>query len=205
MNNGVISIGGSCIPRMTIKSTLNFTKKGGYKTCPFDLLFSTFKGACYNIKNDFSDFFDGLHIIQKCPSNCITCRNSPFKNKGLISNNNGIIFEHESPTHAHLFNGGDSMLEWAKAKGDIEFFIRNNFEELKQKYLIRINNFRKTIKENKRIILIRSKYPGENPPSEEEIKDLITGLEQKYIGKKFIFFDIDSSKQSLSDVFNGIK
>jgi len=46
------------IPRMTIKSTLNFTKKGGYTTCPFDLLFFTFKGACYNIKNDFSGFFD---------------------------------------------------------------------------------------------------------------------------------------------------
>ena len=190
MNNGVVSIGGDCDSRMMIKSGLGYSKANGYKTCPFDLLLSTFVSARYHIETDFLEFFDGLHIIPSCPVGCEVCVRGPHAGRGLISNKTGIVFEHESPTHAHLFEGKGSPsgedFERALAKNDTDFFVRNDFAELKKKYKERIVNFRNVIKENEEIIMVRSRGPDKDEPSADEVNAFIACLEKRYVGKKFI-------------------
>lgn len=190
MNNGVVSIGGDCNSRILIKSELGYSKANGYKTCPFDLLFSTFVSARYHVETDFAEFFDGLHVIPDCPVGCEICVSGPHAGCGLISNRTGIVFEHESPTHAHLFEGkgghGGEDYEWASAKNDTDFFIRNDFAKLKEKYKERIDNFRCVIKDNEEIIMVRSPGPDKDEPSADEVNAFIACLEKRYIGKKFI-------------------
>lgn len=44
---------------------------------------------------------------------------------GTITNNNGILFNHESSYHSHLFRNGTN---------DKEFYTRNNFKEYLKSY-----------------------------------------------------------------------
>jgi hypothetical protein len=61
-----------------------------------------------------------------------------------------MIFNHEGSTHSHLFNIG---------KNDDSFYIRNDFEKFKERYAIRINNFKNYIQTHDHIVFVVS-YTG---------------------------------------------
>jgi hypothetical protein len=60
-----------------------------------------------------------------------------IENKHAITNYYNMIFNHEGSGHSHLFNIG---------KNDDLFYIRNDFEKFKERYSLRINNYRDYIK-----------------------------------------------------------
>jgi hypothetical protein len=143
MSTIYISLGYNCDPRIYMKNKLNLTKQKGYKTCPFDLCITSFESLCKCIETDFQYFFDDLHLI---PWGCADGRNiHDLKNKHAIQNHYNMIFNHEGSGHSHLFKEG---------KNDDLFYIRNNFEKFKERYSIRLNNFRTYIKNYDNIIFI---------------------------------------------------
>ena len=54
-----ISLGLNCLPRKHYTNNkLMKTKKDGYKSCPFDLMISSYEGIFNLIENNFKNFFD---------------------------------------------------------------------------------------------------------------------------------------------------
>ena len=149
LNHGIISIGPDCDPRLYLRQPLGLSKAKGYLSCPFDLGYSTENAVLSHFRNRFTDFFDGLHMLDECPVACRTCP-TPFRRNmlrvGIIANGSGVVFEHESPTHATLFPDG---------RNDTEYYSRNGFERLIARYTRRIENLYKVIEDNSHVVLVR--------------------------------------------------
>ena len=96
---------------------MDFLKKNGYKSCPFDLCITPFNALCKILENDFSTFFDGLKIIEW------------HNGTTAITNKCGIIFNHEGGGHSHLFKVGRNY---------DTFFSKHNFKEFRIRYTRRI-------------------------------------------------------------------
>ena len=141
-----ISLGYNCDPRICIKYNMGLNKDNGYKTCPFDLCITSFESLCKCIETDFQYFFDDLRLI---PGGCADGRNiNDLKGKHNITNHYNIIFNHEGSTHSHLFKDN---------KNDDLFYIRNDFEKFKERYALRINNYKEYISNYNKIIFIYKK------------------------------------------------
>tara|TARA_Y200000002_G_C22401039_1_gene545654 strand:+ start:189 stop:671 length:483 start_codon:yes stop_codon:yes gene_type:complete len=151
-----ISLGQSCNPRIKIKYKFKLSKKNGYKTCPFDLCITNFYALIKTLESNFKNFYEGLKI-----------------KGGTITNNNGILFNHESSYQSHLFRNGTN---------DKEFYTRNNFKEFKIRYDRRIRNFKEYLKLYKNIVFI---YQDKNNNFK---KDLVIKHITKHYGKKTIDF-----------------
>ena len=138
-----ISIGWDCTPRGYMKRYLGISKSNGYKTGPFDLCFTSIESLTKCIETDFVDFFKDLHLI---PGNNGEGDRSLAGPGGMnITNAYGIVFNHEGPSHSHLF---------AEGKNDDEFYTRNDFEQFRKRYATRIQNFKKYIEINDEITLV---------------------------------------------------
>lgn len=138
-----ISIGCQCSPRIYIKDVLHLSKTQGYNSCPFDLCITPYTALYECLRTDFQFFFEDLHLVPG--ENAAGDR--PQCGSGLenIKNKYGMTFNHESPTHSHLFHTGTN---------DDLFYIRDGFLEFKKRYTERIANFHKYIEENDEIILL---------------------------------------------------
>ena len=171
-SNIFISIGYNCDPRIVIKNKYNMTNNNGYKSCPFDLCITSFE-ALYNcIDTDFSNFFD-LELIDGC--NADGNRNMCGKGLKNIKNAYGIVFNHEGSTHSHMFNEG---------RNDDEFYIRNNFEQFKKRYLQRIQNYRDYINNNNNItFLYNTNYDDTYNYPESSISKFVELCNKKYVNK----------------------
>jgi hypothetical protein len=167
-NHIYISLGHNCAPRIYIKDDLKISKILGYKTCPFDLCITNFDSLCNCLNTDFKYFFDDLRLISGCnaPGNRSNCGVGGMN----ITNTYNIIFNHEGSTHSHLFDVG---------KDDDNFFIRNDFDEFKKRYIQRINNFNNYINMYNNITFIYNKCIGDNY---DNIK-LLKLLNDKYKNK----------------------
>jgi hypothetical protein len=166
-----ISVGYNCDPRIYIKNILNLSKSNGYNTCPFDLCITPFESLCKCIETDFQYFFDDLRLI---PWGCAEGRDkNDLENKNAIINYYNIIFNHEGSGHSHLFN---------TQKNDDLFYIRNNFEKFKERYSLRINNFKKYINDYNNIIFI-IKFDSDNNNNEYNLITLQNLFEKKYKNK----------------------
>jgi len=112
---------------MYLTRILGISRAGGYGTLPFDLCITTFDSIRACIETDFSEFFKDLRLIPG---------NNPYGDRskagpGLqsITNAYGMEFNHEGPSHSHLF---------AEGTNDDEFYVRNDFEKFRERYLRRI-------------------------------------------------------------------
>jgi hypothetical protein len=129
MNVG-ISLGWNC--DAAVKGSeigIRKMKADGYKTCPFDLCLTNYKGIVECINDDFKYFMDSAYL-----SVCEPLIERPHFNPGdlLIYNKKyNFIFPHESP--------------WETKNN---YYIENDFNELKIKYNNRVNNFREYITNN---------------------------------------------------------
>jgi len=138
-----ICAGGNCNPRMYLTRILGVSRAGGYGTLPFDLCITTFESIRACIETDFSEFFKDLRLIPG---------NNPYGDRskagpGLqsITNAYGMEFNHEGPSHSHLF---------AEGTNDDDFYVRNDFEKFQERYLRRIENFRKLLAAHDNITIV---------------------------------------------------
>lgn len=95
-----------------------------------------------------------------------------------------MIFNHEAASHSELFIEGTN---------DPEFYTKNNFENFKNRYIERINNFRNYLKNSNDILFIYESYYQNKLVwnnyidvefNESKIKEIIT----KIYGDKNISF-----------------
>lgn len=166
----MISLGKNCWPRKILKSQFGLMKKNNYKSCPFDLCITPFKSLCLILENNFNNFFDGLHVTDT-DYNAEGDRTHAGPGFKIIKNKAGMILNHESPSHSHLFNNG---------KNDDDFYIRNNFKELKIRYMKRIHNFKNILRNNNNIIFVY------NEPDFDE--NIIKQIIFKHYGFKHLRF-----------------
>ncbi len=166
-----ISLGYKCDPRVVIKNVYGFSKKNGYKSCPFDLCITPFNALCKILENDFSTFFDGLKIIEW------------HNGTTAITNKCGIIFNHEGGGHSHLFKVGRNY---------DTFFSKHNFKEFRIRYTRRIQNFQNYLKKANNITFV---YTGDCF-EENIIREII----KKTYGDKIIKFIQISSPDTIGSL-----
>lgn len=95
---------------------------------------------------------------------------------GTITNNNGILFNHESSYHSHLFRNGTN---------DKEFYTINNFKEFKIRYDRRIRNFKEYLKSYNNIVFV---YQDKNNLFNIDL--VIKHITKHYGIKKISFFKV---------------
>jgi len=176
--NIFISIGSNCNPRIYMKNKMNITKKNGYKSCPFDLCISSFDSIYQCINDDFKYFFDELELIDGI--NGKGDRSNAGDGNKNIKNKYNFIFNHESPTHSHIFNGDNGSI-----KDDDEYFIRNDYEQFRKRYNDRINNFKNYMNEYTMITFLYNNY------KKNEIEKLYQLMITKYKNKIIHFVKIE--------------
>ena len=166
-----ISLGYKCDPRVVIKNVYGFSKKNGYKSCPFDLCITPFNALCKILENDFSTFFDGLKIIEW------------HNGTTAITNKCGIIFNHEGGGHSHLFK---------VCRNYDTFFSKHNFKEFRIRYTRRIQNLQNYLKKANNITFV---YTGDCF-EENIIREII----KKTYGDKIIKFIQISSPDTIGSL-----
>ena len=164
-----ISIGYNCDPRIYFAHGIGMTKQTGYLSCPFDLCFSPFHSVCSCIEEDFQHFFDDLKLVPG--PNAEGDRSLCGSGELNITNKYGIVFNHESPSHSHLFREGTN---------EDMYYVKNDFENFKKKYTERICNFRNYIQTRNEIVFVYNPMPNEKWNS----KHLERLLKKTYINKK---------------------
>ena len=169
-----ISLGKNCLPRQNIYSNLKLTKTNGYKSCPFDLCQTPINSLIKCLKDDFKNFFTDLKLIPGINAN--GDRNNAGSGLVNITNSYGMIFNHESPTHSHLFNKGNN---------NDNYYIQNNYKEFKIRYVNRIENFYRYINDYKTIIFVI------NIDDNNSVDELYLLLKKKYFHKNIKLININ--------------
>jgi hypothetical protein len=137
-----ISLGLDCSSAVwAIQNGYRASKEKGYKTCPFDLMASTYEGIIECIKDDFKYFTDTdyLELVKHGEQDVI------------IHKKYGFVFNHESPGHAELYKKEN----WQFGK---THFIDNNYKLFIERYTSRIENFRNYIQSGHFIYFITTIY-----------------------------------------------
>lgn len=163
-----ISLGFLSDSRIHISKKYNLTKENSYKSCPFDLMMSNYKGVIDCINDDFQGFCDLNNIELKTIYNPdeLWIYNKKYK----------FLFNHESPGHGDLYkNQGWSL--------GINHFVDNNYENFILRYEKRINNFRNYLNSDNHIIFILNRY-NNNLNDLAELNDVI---KNKYPNLSFEF------------------
>jgi hypothetical protein len=130
MNEIGISIGWNChSARYGVDVGLRTTKENGYKTCPFDLMVTTYEGVVQCIDEDFKYLCDETYLCIGPPRIVTDSEKSVLYNVRY-----GFGFIHETP-------GASSLLgeDWAEGP---THFVDNNYYHLKERYARRVANFR---------------------------------------------------------------
>jgi len=128
-----ISLGWNCDPRINLKNQYKTGRSNGYRTHPFDLCISPPSAVEDLLEHNFETFFKGLRVCAW--GNASGNRSNAGPGGTAITNDAGIVFNHEGGGHSHLFSEG---------RNDDEFYIRNNFHKFRQRYEQRIKNFKNT-------------------------------------------------------------
>jgi hypothetical protein len=179
MTEGV-SLGWNCHSAVTgVQQGLRRTKENGYKTCPFDEMVTNYKGIVDCILDDFKFFCDEnyLELVKLPKEPNLTSYETIIYNRKYK-----FIFNHESPGHADLYISQG----WAKG---INHYILNNYEEFKNRYNKRIQNFKDLLNSGKKIIFILTR------PNTQlcDINELNNAIKLKYpnLIYRYHFLDVD--------------
>jgi hypothetical protein len=166
-NNIGISLGWNCNSAgWGVNNYIREKKENGYKTCPFDIMVTNYVGICECIKDDFKYL---------CDENYLEILNVSDNEQTIYNNKYNFGFNHESPGHANLY----ITENWEYGKNH---FLINNYENLKKRYLNRINNFKEyLLDENNTINFILTTWEKK----ENDLKDLKEILKIKYPHLKY--------------------
>jgi hypothetical protein len=129
---------------------------------------TNYVGICECIKDDFKYLCDENYLeLIKISDNEYTIYNKKYN----------FAFNHESPGHANLY-----ITEgW---KNGINHFVINNYENLKKRYLNRINHFVEYLSDENNIITFILTTWEKNENDLKELKDILT---IKYPNLKYNF------------------
>ena len=161
----MLSIGYNCTPRIFMKNAYGLSKAEGQPSCPFDLCITPLDAMLEMVKTDFEGFFDGLHLQRVI--NAGGERRHAGRGQQNIVNKCGIIFNHESSTHSHLFREG---------KDDDHYYTADNFRRFRDRYEQRIANWRAQLQAHPHITLVCTLPPEEDTHPqkvEERIQDIL--------------------------------
>jgi hypothetical protein len=164
MNKVGISLGNICYSsEWGVQNKIRKTRLQGYKTCPFDLMVSNYRGVIECIKNDFEDFCNPQYLV--------------LTNDTLLNTKYNFSFNHEMPGHANLYLHEN----WPEGKNH---FINNNFCHFIERYNKRINSFCNYLNDpNNYIIFIIQFYYDTNPNN--DCQELRNVLREKYPDLKY--------------------
>ena len=171
-----ISLGWNCDPRINLKNKYKTGRRNGYKTHPFDLCISPPPAVENLLEHNFETFFKGLRV--RSWGNAAGDRSNAGPGLTSITNDAGIVFNHEGGGHSHLFSEG---------RNDDEFYIRNDFHKFRERYKKRIENFKNTLINYNEICFLykeSNKYPKLN------LDSIINIINNNYGDKKIEFLRI---------------
>ena len=142
-----------------MKNAHGLSKAEGQLSCPFDLCITPLAAMLEMVQTDFEGFFDDLHLQRG--QNAGGDRHHAGPGQQNIVNKCGMIFNHESSTHSHLFREG---------KNDDQYYTADNFRRFRARYEQRIANWRAQLKAHPHITLVCTMPPEEatNPQRVEE-------------------------------------
>jgi len=148
-----ISLGWNCdAASWGVRNDIRSSKSNGYLTCPFDIMISNYNGMIQCLKDDFKYFLDDKYLR-------IT------KSGYLINTHYNFFFLHES--FSWMKRGGIKLLSDFKTE---DHFTKNNYENLKDRYSKRADNFRNYLHSKDKIIFIINRV-------NKDISELITYLD----------------------------
>lgn len=167
-NYKIISLGGDCLPRTILtKWGIKPSKAQGELSCPFDLSVHSYSSICQLLKTDFQDYLnlDDLQVISR-----------PKVHYGIPMPKNtkyNCIFNHE--------------------RG--EFWVKDNFQNLINRYQQRISNFNNYINSNPVLFVFHD---------EKGIftKDLSAILHQKYSEATYKLLVINTSGKQYEEDYS---
>jgi hypothetical protein len=159
MNKNVvgISLGNVCYSAVWgVDVGFRKAKKDGYKTCPFDLMISNYKGIIECIRNDFHDFCNPHFLSIEQNINCV--KNSKYN----------FFFNHESPYHADLY----IKENWPEGPNH---YINNNYKHFIDRYNQRIQNFRNYLQDSNNHIIFIIQFANEEDPNNDfyELREVL--------------------------------
>ena len=159
MNTIAISLGNVCYSAFwATNNGLRKHKKEGYKTCPFDLMISNYKGVISCINDNFLYFRDRNYL--------------QLTTNGIVNTYYNFTFNHESPVHADLYLHEN----WPEGTNH---FVNHNFRYFIERYNNRINNFREYLSNPNNIIVFIIQFVHDKNPS-DNCKELRDALKNKY-------------------------
>ena len=164
-----ISLGFLCDSRIHIKNYYDFSRTNNYKSCPFDLMVSNYKGVIDCISDDFKYF---------CDIDCIELKNIYYDKveQWVYNNKYKFLFNHESPGHANLYK----TQNWSNG---INHFVYNNYENFVTRYQKRIDNFRNYLNSGNHIIFVVHRYNN----NISDLRELDCVIRNKYPNLSFEF------------------
>lgn len=134
-----ISLGWNCAPAIIRKNTFKYSKENGYKTCPFDLCVTPYRGLIECLKTNFEDFFV-LRI-----------------ENGIIMNKYDMWFNHEAPSEFYAKNDFEKFKErYTNRINNFKEYIANNNNQI---CFIHSDPFHSSEEINK---IIKNNYPHLN-------------------------------------------
>jgi hypothetical protein len=172
-----ISLGYNCDPRTDLKNQYETSRSNGYLTHPFDLCISPPSAVEDLLEHNFETFFKGLRVCTW--GNALGNRSNAGPGGTAITNDAGIIFNHEGGAHSHLF---------AEGRNDDEFYIRNNFYKFRQRYEKRIENFKNTLRNYNKIYFLHKK--SSEYPKLLNLNSITNIINKHYGDKKIEFINI---------------
>ena len=173
-----ISLGYNCHSAIWgTKAGYRLKKQNGYKTCPFDIMFTNLKGIINCLNDDFKYMSDEKYLI--------------LDNDYIINTKYNFVFNHESPGQAT-----DLLIkeEWE----GINHFVQNNYKNFKERYQNRIKNFNNYLTDtNNAIIFILTGYNVK----QEDLRDLKYIINLKYPKLKYVICVLDDAAGQDSDSY----
>jgi hypothetical protein len=149
MDEEGISLGWNCNSAgWGVNNGVRKTKENGYKTCPFDTMITNYQGIIDCIKDDFEYLCDIKYLVLiKIPKESKWLNTNGDGDTMIYNKKYKFIFNHESPGHENLF----ISQKWTNG---INHYIINEYEEFRNKYKRRIQNFKDLLNSKKNITFI---------------------------------------------------
>ena len=171
--NITISLGNRCATSIwAVENNWRDTKQNGYKTCPFDLCVTNYKGIVECMKDDFLNLTNTKYISLEYYGFKNIHVDNAYEGQLLIYNTKyDFCFNHESPCHANLH----LIQEWTNGPTQ---FIDNNYQLFIERYNIRIQNIKNYLNSNKHVFFL-FKWDDPNTQTNDclELKNI---LKEKY-------------------------
>ena len=164
MNTVGISLGNVCYSAFwATNNGMRKTRNEGYKTCPFDLMISNYKGTIACLNDNFSHLCD-TNYLKMTPN-------------GIVNTYYNFTFNHETPGHADLYLHEN----WQEGTNH---FINNNFRNFKERYNRRICNFRQYLSNPNNSIIFIIQFVHDKTPN-DNYSELRQALKNKYPNLKY--------------------